>query len=357
MKLIKGRILKFYCKSCLEDEPKKEIIEEIKKLNTVVKKQTSRIETLTEELLMLTKKFDKLEEKSTKQSNVIESAVIEIKSNVNTKPLYSQTVTGNKVNGKNTSNSKDPVLIVKPKEVQSSDKTKKEIKEKIDPSRLGAGVAGLREAHRGQVVIRCGNEEAREKIQNKICEEMSGDYDIRKPNLKYPRIKIIGVNEEDDDTDDNLLNAIKDQNLTEHGSEEGFHLKIIKRIKKANREITLILEADSKTHNILLNKGKIFIGWSRGKAYDYVHVVRCFKCFGFNHMAKDCKNNNICYKCSLEHTGECKARYNKCINCSNAIEKYKIKIKDNHNALDPKCPCYIRILNSIKRKIDYLDDQ
>lgn len=77
----------------------------------------------------------------------------------------------------------------------------------------------------------------------------------------------------------------------------------------------------------------------------------------FSHFAKDCQKSKVCYKCSLEHEGECKSRYNKCINCNNAIEKYKIKIKDNHSALDPNCPCYIRVLNSVKRRVDYLDDQ
>ncbi|KAJ8983457.1 hypothetical protein NQ317_013332 [Molorchus minor] len=55
--------------------------------------------------------------------------------------------------------------------------------------------------------------------------------------------------------------------------------------------------------------------WSRGKAYDYVYVNRCYKCLGFNHIAKDCRNSKACSKCSLDHEGECKTKQNKCTNC------------------------------------------
>lgn len=360
MELKKQRTLKFYCKPCLETMSfNKDLIEEMKKLRAVVKQQTGKIDMFTEEIKVLTQKVEQFEEKNIKQSSSIETAVTEIKKDiVNSNLSYASVTAGNKLVEKKLGNT-DPVLIIKPKEVQESKKTKKEIKEKIDLSRLGAGVSGLKEVSHGQVIIRYENKKDLMKIQNKIQEEMSADYDTKSPTLKRPKIKIIGINEDDDNTDEGLIEAIIDQNLTnQKKEEEDFHIRIIKRVKKENeRQLTLIVETDPKTHEILINRNKIFIGWSRGKPYDYVQVVRCYNCLGFNHFARDCKNNKICYKCSLQHEGECKDRHNKCINCYNAIQKYKIKIKDDHNALDYNCPCYVRVLNSVKRRVDYLENQ
>lgn len=360
MELKKQRTLKFYCKTCLEvTNFNKDLMEEMKKLRAVVKQQTGKIDMFKEEMRILTEKVEQFDEKNSKQSSSIETVVTEIKNDiVNSNLSYASVTAGNKSGKKGTGNN-EPVLIIKPKENQESKKTKKEIKEKIDPSSLGAGVSGMKEVSNGQVIIRCENKKDLEKIQNKIQEKMSADYDTKTPSLKHPKVKIIRINEDDDNTAEDLIEAIIDQNLTKQTrEEEDFHIKIIKKIKKENeRHFTLILETDPKTHKLLTNRDKIFIGWSRGKPYDYVHVIRCYKCQGFNHFAKDCKNNKICYKCSLQHEGECKAKHNKCINCKNAIQKYKIKINDDHNALDHNCPCYVRVLNSVKRRVDYLENQ
>ncbi|KAJ8973855.1 hypothetical protein NQ317_000183 [Molorchus minor] len=228
LELRKGRILRFYCKTC-----EKDLISEVKKLRRAVGEQSTKIETLTTEIAALNTKFQNLEEHYSKQSDNLEIVTTEIKNNAENKLLYSEVAANTSGEKRRKTKDFDSVIIVKPKEVQESRKTKKEIKEKIDLSRLGAGVSGVKELSRGQVIIRCGNEGDREKIESKIQEEMSDNYETKAPNLKFPKIKVVGINEDDDNTDEGLVEAILEQNLqNRQQTEDDFHMKIIKRLKK-----------------------------------------------------------------------------------------------------------------------------
>lgn len=251
----------------------------------------------------------------------------------------------------------EPVLIVKPKVDQTSNITKEDIKQNVNPASLAVGVSGIKEISKGQVVIKCENEKDRDKIQNKIQEEMPNKYDITKPILKYPSLKIIGIHNEDDMNDnEKLVEQMIEQNQEINKEEEGFHLKVMRKMKndKYPRTFSLIIQTDPKTHSKLAEKERINIGWSRGKIYDFVNVIRCYKCLRFNHFAKDCKNNSTCYKCGSEHdSATCNATEKKCINCIEAVKKYNINIENKHEAYDINCPCYKRILSSLKHKINY----
>lgn len=69
--------------------------------------------------------------------------------------------------------------------------------------------------------------------------------------------------------------------------------------------------------------------------YESCNVLRCFKCWGFNHTSKYCRNEHqICAKCSESgHTyKECQNNIVKCINCENA--KVRLNMRDidtNHD--------------------------
>lgn len=65
-----------------------------------------------------------------------------------------------------------------------------------------------------------------------------------------------------------------------------------------------IIELEATTAANILNARKISIGWDMCKVYGYVSINRCFKCLGYNHLAKDCKNKLACSKCGGEHKEE-----------------------------------------------------
>ena len=53
--------------------------------------------------------------------------------------------------------------------------------------------------------------------------------------------------------------------------------------------------------------------------YDGTEFVQCMKCRGYNHLARDCKNQEICLICHGQHrTVNCESQEKimKCINCT-----------------------------------------
>lgn len=100
-----------------------------------------------------------------------------------------------------------------------------------------------------------------------------------------------------------------------------------------------------KTHELLLGKGKVNIGWKRCPVFNHISVKRCFKCWGYHHMAKNCMRNITCYKCAGNHkSNECTSDKKKCVNCMHKIQAYNLKIRDNHDALNLECPTLKRAL-------------
>jgi hypothetical protein len=98
-------------------------------------------------------------------------------------------------------------------------------------------------------------------------------------------------------------------------------------------------------------KGKISVGWNKCKVVEYVHITRCYNCWGFNHVIAQCKKDIVCVKCSEKHDGkDCKEVNKKCVNCINYANKLNLSSYDiSHSPKDNNCPCFIRALE--KKKI------
>ncbi|GLV36019.1 hypothetical protein CBL_01783 [Carabus blaptoides fortunei] len=189
----------------------------------------------------------------------------------------------------------ESVLLVKPVATQKADKTKNEVKEKVSPENIAVGVSTLKQISGGAIIIGCDSAEDRDKLKTEVINKMGNKYKVEIPKLYRPKIKLIGVYLHDDEED--LVEKICKQNaINEH---EEFYMKILKKIEnKKMKNFDIIIEVDKITHKMMINQGMIKVGWSRGKVVDHVYVKKCFKCWGFNHIAKDCKADIICANCA-----------------------------------------------------------
>lgn len=245
-----------------------------------------------------------------------------------------------------------PPVIVKPKDnvEQNSEKTKEIIKESIDPADLALQISGVSKSGNGSVVIKCGNEESTKKIESQLKEKLGEKYNINIPSLVAPKIVIIGIDKEV--SENNLLEVVKKQNKIE-GS-----MKVVKCYERYQHKMqyNAIIETDSKLfRNILeVDKPSLNVGWNKCAVYDKISVKRCYKCWGYNHMAKDCTKNICCPKCSGEHKlEECNSEILKCKNCIMTIENLGMEINPNHDARDVNCPVYLRRMNQERTKFAY----
>lgn len=336
MELKNGRTLKYECRDCgrrsrgTQDQLnsiEKRILDEVKKLYMNFEVNIQNI---------IEKEVQKLQE------TVIVNCE---KMNDHGKPETYANITGKK--------DTNEVIVIKPKERQESSRTKTDIKEKINPGELAIAVDNIRNGRDGAVVISCNDRHTKEKITEKVENELNGKYSVLNVKQKNPKIKIIGVEEEFVREEDNViietLKKQNDLNMTDTSLIE-VHSKYFQRNKKNNGNI--ILTVDPTLKNKICSIKKLNIGWRRCLVQEYFPIIRCFKCARYGHMASKCENNLTCFRCSDQHkTEDCDTERLKCINCLEANIRLGRSLDVNHSATDYKCPCYQRILSMETKKI------
>lgn len=113
------------------------------------------------------------------------------------------------------------------------------------------------------------------------------------------------------------------------------------------------LEVDGSLFKRMIDAGRVNIGWDTCFVYEALDVMRCFKCCGYHHLAKSCKNSKLCAKCGQAHEDECKSSTERCVNCCDAVKRLKINIDVAHSAFSKDCTVYQRKLDSERKKINY----
>lgn len=84
-----------------------------------------------------------------------------------------------------------------------------------------------------------------------------------------------------------------------------------------------------------------------------VEIHRCFKCNGYNHSAKFCKNEFSCPRCGENHeVKDCQSRDLRCVNCFNHFNSGESNINFVHAAWDiQNCPSYSLTCNKLRSDI------
>ncbi|XP_057326787.1 uncharacterized protein LOC130668485 [Microplitis mediator] len=251
--------------------------------------------------------------------------------------------------------SRNEIVIIEPRKQQDSEETFQEVKNKVKVGKLGVGVESVRKIQSGKVVIGCGQKKDVEILASELKKTMSEEYNIKVTNKKLPKVKIIDIDEDifDIQEEQEIIDMIKEQNDIAY--RENLKMSIKKRIKGNKKNGILIVEVDPVTHKVLLEKNKIKLGWNRCRIFDCVSVLRCYKCCGYHHFAKDCTREIKCRRCAGNHLEkECKSDHKKCANCTRMVEEYKINgIKTDHYASDTLCEYYKRIIKKAEKNINY----
>ncbi|XP_046750286.1 uncharacterized protein LOC124413608 [Diprion similis] len=259
---------------------------------------------------------------------------------------------------------REKVIIVKPKVQQESEVTKKTIKEKVNIKGMSVGVSKLKKGSRGSVILGCETEAEIETLKNAVQEQLGENFNVVETAQIRPKIKIVNVGEEELEMEnDELIETIKIQNGLEEN--ERSKMKIVKKITKAREQTrsrggqiegSVILEVDEKTNENIISRGKLNVGWRKCPAYSHVNVKRCFRCWGYYHIAKNCKRDVTCTECAGNHNArECTSTQSKCINCIHKNQSFNLNINVEHSALDRDCPTYIRALQEEKKRAGWME--
>ncbi|RLU26059.1 hypothetical protein DMN91_002222 [Ooceraea biroi] len=258
---------------------------------------------------------------------------------------------------------KESIIIVKPKKHKENEDTRKQVKDRIDITNMAVGITKLRKRNNGTLIMGCDSASGMEKLKATVQDKMGSDYDIKEPRGIKPKMKVINIGEEEMALEEgSLIEIIMKQNKID-GTKEGFYMKLIKKItkegSKEHRQLrrgmingSLLLEMDEETHELILRREKINIGWKKCLVLNYFDVKRCFKCWSFYHIAKNCTRQEICHKCAGEHKiSECKTTKRRCVNCMHKMKTYNLRISDEHDALSKDCPTYLKTIEEAKKRI------
>lgn len=317
---------------------------DVKKENAMLKSQIVLLNKLVNELSKVNKlqqqRIDYLEESAKTMS-------------------YNPTVVINTQNQRATAYSdilkkpgpKNSVIIKPVNNKQSSDVTRKEIKDAINPAVLSIGVSKFTQRKDGSVLINCDDSENLEILKTNISSKMGDTYETVAPRNLLPKIIIYNVNAEDISNRDNFCSNLFVQNKLERT--DSTSVRIVRIVNKKS-DVDVIIELDPITFKTILLKKSLYVGWRRCHIRESFHVIRCYNCSKFGHLSKDCNDPIACPKCAEKHPlKECKAQLFNCINCIDNNKKFNSKFDVNHASFDHDCSCYKKLINYLRSITNY----
>lgn len=235
---------------------------------------------------------------------------------------------------------------------QDSTKTKSNLKENINPKTLAIAVENIKEGKEGTVIINCNNTSTKEKIKEKVQNELGTQYKVTDGTQKNPKVIVCGVEDEVLEADDkSIAEMVTKQNDIE--LKGGENLQVHAKYKQKNKinKGNIIMTVTPEIKNKMCQLGKLNIGWRRCMVQEYFNVVRCYKCARYGHISVNCKNDITCFKCAGPHkSSNCDAESPKCINCLETNNRLKKALNVNHTVTDNECPCYKRIRELEEKK-------
>lgn len=240
------------------------------------------------------------------------------------------------------------VVIIKPKNPQDSATTFEVLQQNINPEDEEIGIQRVKEIKDGGILISCKNREDVNKLHIVSKEKLNVEnYIIRKSELKKPKIKIIGLNNEI--SEENLKCCILKQNSI--SDINTWKMLVCKKLKK---KYMSIVEVDPASFEEIMKLEKLNVKWDVCRAFEHFNVRRCYGCGGFNHTHPNCKEKVVCLNCGKkDHNEDQCANEASCVNCLRANEKLKLNLNTKHFRYDNCCQVLQKHIDSLKGTTQY----
>lgn len=226
-----------------------------------------------------------------------------------------------------------------------SGKVKTNLVKHFDPAALGLKEVGLRQI-KGGIAVTAAPAAAIQKLKDRLQEHHETmHYDTKLVEGPQPEIRLISV-------DKNVESADIPKILLEQNGLEGSvnDIKVVWRSeKKFGSHITLRI-ANLRLANEVVQRGSLYIGWSKCRAVENVYLPKCTFCTRVGHKEEKCFSKGArCTECSGEHYyKECKEKQKRCPLCVDAG-----KDEVNHSMWDGPCPTFEERYQKKRKEIGF----
>ena len=147
---------------------------------------------------------------------------------------------------------------------------------------------------------------------------MGEKYTIKQLPVINPRIRIVGITDEEITTE-NLSDYVIHQNRYLFVGEP--YCKVIDKIvplRKDKKRFQAIVEVNPATYDNMIKKGYLIVGYDDCLVYDAIDIKICYQCCGYHHYQKQCSQKlPRCPRCSGSHdVKNCKSETLQCVKCT-----------------------------------------
>lgn len=209
----------------------------------------------------------------------------------------------------------------------------------------------VKELKNGAVILKCDSDVANQKMKDEAQSVLGENYLISETKLLSPSVTISNISKEL--SEDEITEAVRSQNYF-LADEDQFKLKTVKN-SKSGGSLFAVLQCNGSCYQKLMAVGKINIGFNKCPVYENFNVIRCYKCWRFNHFASDCKEAVVCSRCAGSHSSRnCTEDSRKCTNCLYVNSRFGRGFDAQHEATHKDCPVYKQKLNIFKQKINFM---
>ncbi|XP_045532183.1 uncharacterized protein LOC123719859 [Pieris brassicae] len=228
-------------------------------------------------------------------------------------------------------------VVVAPKSAtDTAEETMQNIRHLLNAKDEGWQVENIRRARDGKVIMGCRTEEERNKLKEKLGEQMTvKDTQNKKPLVRVKNL--LSCNSIED-----ISRAIKNQNKNVTAHLEERDLEITEKYRKKARnplESHVVLQVTPKLWQSLTTAGRIHVDLQRVWVEDQSPLVQCTMCLGYGHTRRHCKNETeVCSHCGGAHMrADCQMHKEgkppSCVNCKTVKGK-----NAEHGAFSQSCP-------------------
>jgi len=257
------------------------------------------------------------------------------------------------VTKKKTNINKEPMplfpLLVRSKNAIANVEVEKAVKSKVNPGADRIGVISTKLVKNG-LLINCGDVDSINKLKNDLNLSLSSNFDVFEPKKFNPRVLVYGIDVDTAESDD-LESIIRRDNEFDPTSGE---LKLVTEFKYKNM-YNAIVECSPAAFKAIMERGYMWVSWSRCRIREHFSLRKCFKCWKFGHEKKDCKSKvPICPECGEHHEKkDCNSQLKCCTNCNLFNKKTKSNLSTDHHVNSPNCSYVLNTLKSFKSRINY----